>query len=191
MELKKTITSIFMVPTLKIPRNELKNNGFLNGYSRDNMREVQYDNAIYLLFRPTQVDKFREFLDSEYERTRDIIDDYDYPDGFVVVVYRLDQKYKDDYALVRQGKYSRTSSAFQEEFTKSVTIMVMGVEKEELSLQYRVFNKTEDLVSFWEKKFDVTFGPDQEIWHGFEEEKETLTTDTLKQFPREKVNQKG
>lgn len=191
MELKKTITSIFMVPTLKIPRNELKNNGFLNGYSRDNMREVQYDNAIYLLFRPTQVDKFREFLDSEYERTRDIIDDYDYPDGFVVVVYRLDQKYKDDYALVRQGKYSRTSSAFQEEFTKSVTITVMGVEKEELSLQYRVFNKTEDLVSFWEKKFDVTFGPDQEIWHGFEEEKETLTTDTLKQFPREKVNQKG
>ena len=31
-DIKRNITSIFMVPTLKIGREELENNGFINGY---------------------------------------------------------------------------------------------------------------------------------------------------------------
>ena len=94
MELKKTITSIFMVPTLKINRDKLKENGYLNGYMSDVRRDVQYQNAVYLLFQPSNLDKFREFLDDEYQRTKQLIDDYDYEDGFVVVVYTLDKKWK-------------------------------------------------------------------------------------------------
>ena len=90
MELKKTITSIFMVPTLKIDRDKLKENGYLNGYMSDVRRDVQYKDAVYLLFQPSNLDRFREFLINESERTRQLIDDYDYEDGFVVVVYTLD-----------------------------------------------------------------------------------------------------
>ena len=73
MEIKKTITSIFMVPTLKVPNGSLKANGFINGYVKDDRKEIQYEDSIYVLFKPVDLDKFREFLDNEYERTKSVI----------------------------------------------------------------------------------------------------------------------
>ena len=181
MDVKKTITSIFMVPTLKIPRGELQDNGFINGYIQDGNREMQYDGCIYLLFQPKNLDKFREFLDSEYERTKSIIDDYDYQDGYVVVVYQLDSKFKKDFMLIREGLYSRTSKDFQALFPKIIKIKKNGLQRDEISLQYRVFNKTEDLIKFWEDKLGVEFDDDQEVWHAFILEDEILNIEKLKQ----------
>ena len=73
MEIKKTITSIFIVPTLSIGKEKLVDNGFINGYIKDGRREIQYNNAVYLLFKPENLDKFKDFLDEEYERTKSII----------------------------------------------------------------------------------------------------------------------
>jgi hypothetical protein len=181
-ELKKTITTIFMVPTLKIPREALKINGFINGYVQDGSREVQYENCIYLLFKPRDLDKFREFLDNEYERTKDIIDDYDYTSGFVVVVYQLDTKFSKDFYLIRRSKYSKTSEQFQALFPKVVKILRNGLHKDEISLQYRVFNRTEDLIKFWEEKLGVEFDENQEVWNAFQEEKEILNIDKIKEY---------
>ena len=177
MEIRKTITSIFCVPTLKIPRDTLKhkNHNFINGYIKDVQHEMEYENCIFLLFQPSDLDMFREFLESEYERTKTVIDDYDYPEGFVVVVYKLDERFKSDFSLIKQGKYSKTSESFQALFPKVVQITTpSGLRRDELSLQYRIFNKTEDLVKFWEDKFGMTFSHNQEIWQGFIEEDETL-----------------
>lgn len=174
MEFQKTITSIFMVPTLKFSKGELVENGFLNGYSKDAGREVQYKNCIYLLFKPKNIDKFRLFLEKEYERTGAVVDDYDYEGGYVVVVYELDEKYEKDFNLVRKGKYSKTSKQFQELFSKIVKVVSNGLHKDNISLQYRIFNRTEDLVKYWEDKFDVQFDEEQEVWIGWDEEKETL-----------------
>lgn len=182
MEIKKTITSIFMVPTLGVPRGALVENGFINGYSKDDSKDVQYENSIYLLFKPKNLDKFREFLDSEYERTKAIVDDYDYEDGYVVVVYELDKKFSKDFDLVRKGKYSKTSKPFQALFPKVIKLVRNGLHKDEISLQYRVFNRTEDLVKFWEDKLDVEFDEDQEVWHGYVEEDEVLNIEKLKEY---------
>jgi len=186
MEIKKNITSIFMVPTLRFPKESLKNNGFINGYIRDEGKESQYENSVYILFRPENLDKFREFLDHEYERTKAVIEDYDYEDGFVVVVYQLDEKYKKDYELIKQGKYSKTSKAFQNEFPKSVKIVRDGVDKDEMSLQTRVFKKTEDLIDFWEEKLGINLkevmGNDYEVWDGFDESKEVLEINKIKEL---------
>jgi hypothetical protein len=181
MEVKKTVTSIFMVPTLNIPKDALKENGAINGYVKDGSREVQYENCIYLLFKPDDLDKFRVFLDSEYERTKAVIDDYDYGGGFVVVVYQLDKKFSKDFELIKQSKYSKTSAAFQALFPKVIKIKKNGLHKDEISLQYRVFNRTEDLIRFWEDKLGVEFDDDQEVWHAFEEENEILNIEKLKE----------
>jgi hypothetical protein len=185
MGIKKNITSIFMVPTLKVPKDALMSNGFINGYIKDIRKEDQYPNSIYLLFKPENLDKFREFLDSEYERTKTIIEDYDYEDGFVVVVYKLDEKYKNDFELVREGKYSKTSKDFQKIFPKIIKIVKNGLHKDELSLQYRIFNKSEDLVEFWQDKLGIDLelivGPDFEVWEGFDEPKEILELDKIKE----------
>lgn len=184
MEIKKNITSIFMVPTLKVPKDALRGNGFINAYVKDVRKEDQYDGCIYLLFKPENLDKFREFLDSEYERTKAVIEDYDYEDGFVVVVYKLDDKYKNDFVLVKQGRYSKTSKDFQKLFPKVIKITRNGLNKDEISLQYRIFNKAEDLVSFWEDKLGIDLveivGDDFEVWEGFDESKEILELDKIK-----------
>lgn len=181
MELKKTITSIFMVPTLRIGRDELKQNGFINAYLKDGGREVQYSNSIYLVFHPSNIDQFKVFLDNEYERTKAIIDDYDYEDGFVVVVYALDNKFKKDFELIKKGKYSKTSREFQALFPKVIKIRSNGLYKDEISLQYRIFNKTEDLRKYWEDKIGVEFDDSMEVWQGFIEENEILNIEKLKE----------
>ncbi len=175
-----------MVPTLKVPKDALRGNGFINAYVRDVRKEDHYDECIYLLFKPENLDKFREFLDNEYERTKAVIEDYDYEDGFVVVVYKLDDKYKNDFVLVKQGKYSKTSSQFQKLFPKVIKITRNGLNKDEISLQYRIFNKAEDLVSFWEDKLGIDLieivGDDFEVWEGWDESKEILELDKIKQL---------
>lgn len=181
MEIKKTITSIFMVPTLDIPKNSLKDNNFINGYIKDVNKEDHYEDAIYLLFKPKNVDKFREFLEKEYERTKSIIEDYDYEDGYVVVVYLLNTKFKEDYSLVQIGSYSKTSKDFQKSFPKTIRVTLPEGKKEEISLQYRIFNKTKDLAQFWEDKLGVAFDDDQELWHGFDEEEEVLDINKIKE----------
>lgn len=163
-----------MVPTLKVPKDALKNNGFINGYVKDDRRDDHYEGCIYLLFRPENLDKFREFLEEEYERTQNIIDEYDYEDGYVVVVYKLNEEFNNDYKLVKLGSYSKTSKNFQSLFPKVLKVTRYGLSKDQISLQYRIFNRTEDLIKFWEDKLGITFKNNYEVWDGFEEEKEIL-----------------
>ena len=181
MKLQKTIPSIFIVPTLSIGKDKLDDNGFVNGFIKDGEREVQYDNCIYLVFKPDNLNKFREFLDVEYERTKQILDDYDYPDGYVVIVYKLNSRLDSDIELIKQGKYSQTSEAFQKIFPKIVKVKKNGLMRDEISLQYRIFNKTEDLKKFWEEKLGVDFDDDMEVWSTFIEENETFTLTKIKE----------
>mgnify|MGYP000016728489 FL=1 len=180
MDIKKNITSIFIIPTLKFPKDVLKDNGFINGYIEDNRNDNQYKNAVYILFKPTDIDKFREFLDGEYERTKSIIEDYDYEDGYVVVVYKLNDSFTKDYELIKEGKYSKTSRKFQDEFPKSVKVVRNGLSKDEVSLQIRIFKKSPDLIDFWEDKIGVKFQTGYEVWEGWDKEKEILQIDKIK-----------
>jgi len=179
IEKKKTITSIFMVPTLKVDKIALREIGFINAYVADKNKEHCYEDSVYLLFKPKSLTKFREFLEDEYERTKDIIDEYDYEDGYVVVVYKLNPKFKKDFELIKEGKYSYTSKEFQALFSKIIKVKKGGLSRDEVSLQFRIFNKTADLVKFWEDKLGVEFDEDQEIWHGFVLENETLDIDKI------------
>lgn len=182
MEKKSTISTIFIVPPLSIDRLRLRDNGFLNAYIKDDMRDVQYENAVYLLFRPDNQNKFKLFLDDEYERTKNVIDDYDYEDGFVVMVYQLDPALKADYGLVKLGRYSKTSPTFQAKFPKVIKIKHNGLHRDEISLQYRIFNKTEDLKIFWEEKLGVDFDDTMEVWEGWLDENEILNIEKLKSY---------
>jgi hypothetical protein len=177
----RTIASIFVVPTLKINRDDLKENGYVNGYMSDIRRDAQYKNCVYLLFKPDNLDKFRGFLEKECERTKLLLDDYDYEDGFVVVVYTLDNKWKKDFALIKEGLYSKTSKEFQDLFPKVIKIMKNNLHRDEISLQHRIFRKSEDLRQYWEDKIDISFTDDMEVWEGFQIENETLDLDKIKQ----------
>ena len=185
MGFEYTVSTIFLVPTLKIDRENLRGNNFINAFIKDAMKEVSYDNAVYLVFAPKNIDRFKDFVDGEYERTQQIIEDYDYNlenKSFVVLVYSLDPRFDSDFDLIKRGKYSKTSKEFQEQFPKVVTNVQNGRQMDQLALSYHIFNKTEDLKKFWEEKIFLEFAPEMEVWEGFDEQKETLTEDKLKQL---------
>ena len=60
MNVKKTITAIFMLPTLKIDRKKLSDNYCLNAFIKDENQEIPYKDAIYVLFKPTNLDLFKD-----------------------------------------------------------------------------------------------------------------------------------
>jgi hypothetical protein len=173
-----------MVPTLKVPKDALKENGFINAYVQDLQTEELHKDSIYLLFKPENLEKFRQFLESEYERTKSIIEDYDYENGYVVVVYLLDKNYKKDFSIVRKGEYSKTSKEFQNLFPKVIKIIKDGLHRDELSLQYRIFVKSNDLVEYWEEKIGIGFTSKLEVWEGFDIENETLNINKIKEYAK-------
>ena len=44
----------------------------------------------------------------------------------------------------------------------------------EHSIQYRIFNKSQDLVEYWEDKIGSELDEDMELWGFFDTDKETL-----------------
>ena len=91
-------------------------------------------------------------------------------------------EYRKDFELVRKGQYSKTSKKFQKLFPSVVKIVKNNLHKDELSLQCRIFNKTPDLVEFWEKEFDMNFNEEWEVWRGWEEEEEILYIDKVRNY---------
>ena len=112
-----------------------------------------------------------------------MIDDYDYEDGYVVIVYKLDPEWRKDFANVKEGFYSRTSKEFQDLFPETIVVKrnKKQLPKKEKTLQHRVFTKSEELKEYWEEKIGITFSDDMELWDGFILENETLDLEKLKQ----------
>jgi len=173
MELKRTITSIFIMPTLGINRDKLTEHGFINAYSKM-IGDVDHENCIFILFKPSNPEKFQQFIDSEYERTDILISDSHIKD-YVILTYHLNVKYNKDFQLIRQGKYSKTSKEFQNLFPEKIKIK----NKEKLSIQFRIFNKTDDLRDYWEERTGIYLKEDMEMWDGYREEEETLNIEKL------------
>lgn len=180
---KITVSSIFMVPTLKIDEKYIKTHNFINGFSKDADKDEYDENVVFVLFKPKNMDSFQWFVDEEYDRTDAILEDYDIgTSGAVVLVYRLNSAFKADFDLVRQGKYSRTSKKFQELFKKTKTIVENGEHVDKMSLQWKIFTKAEDLRGFWEEEIGTRFKEDMEVWSEFSIEKETLTAEKIKEL---------
>ncbi|WP_338226783.1 hypothetical protein [Algoriphagus taiwanensis] len=136
---------------------------------------MECKDCIFLAFRPNNETEFMEFIEAEILRTKLFFRHYSYPCGIKMLVYKLDPRLSADFELVRKGRYSGTSKEYQALFPKTVTVKnIFGKKGEEISLQYRVFNKTADLKKFWEDRIGVQFLEDQELWPGMSIEKETF-----------------
>ena len=179
MKLTRSITTLFMVKPLGLTIEQVERHGFINAYINDVNQDYQYQDCVYLLFKPSDMDTFANFLELEKMRAN-VVDDYDYEGGYVVVVYKSDPNHKADLDLVKQGLYSKTSKQFQNLFPKVIKLMKNGKHRDEISLQYRIFNRTQDLINFWEEKLNVRFSSDQEVWEGFHIERETLNIENIK-----------
>ena len=177
---EKTITTIFIVPTLKIDREHLFNNKFINGFIADVDKDDYFEeDVVFLLFKPSNMEEFNNFLSSEYENNQLLIDDYDYESNYIVLVYQLDPELKDDFELIKQGKYSKVSSKFRNIFPKKLINFKDPEKKKTISIQHLVFNKNKILLDFWEQEFNTDLGDDAELWPEFNLKKEILDIEKI------------
>ena len=176
--MKKTNSTIFLVPTLKIGREVLIENGFLNAYIGDSTSNIIYEDSLYLLFKPEFPVRFGTYINREHKRTKSIIAEYDKKLGLSVVIYKLNDNYKADIELIKASKYSKTSKEFQDLFSKTVDIERDGRLIKEVSLQYRVFNKTPELIQYW-KENNIGHSAEKEIWYDFDEKAEIINQNIL------------
>lgn len=181
---EKTITSIFIIPTLSINRESLNEHNFINGYLGDVDNELYHElDVVFLLFKPKDKLKFNEFLERERERTKALIDDYNHGSKYVILVYCLDEHYKEDIKLIKQSRYSETSKEFQSIFPKKVRDFNNSVTKKMApSIQHMIFRKDKELSDYWEKELETFLisSNDLEVWPGFNGIKEILDIKTIK-----------
>lgn len=176
---KISATNIFIVPILGVKREKLIEMGFTEAFIKDGIKELEYENAVYLLFRAKNWGDFNLFVEKERERGAPIIDEYDYPDGWTVLVYKYPKKWEKDVKLITTGKYSQISKEFMSlhpRYKKSIS----GGENEE-TYQWLIRNKDQKVKDYWKKELDLNFEECDEVWH-FYGEREILTQDKLEKY---------
>lgn len=177
---KWTATNLFIVPLLGIGRPNLNVNGLENAFIKDEVKGIEYDNAVYLLFRPMNQERFEEFLGKERLRKARIIDEYDYEDGYTMLVYQYDPKWQFDVEIILSGKFSKTSKDYQETIPKTQRVTEkMGVFKDLLTIQHQVFKKDPNLAAYWNYEYGLEFEKDDEVWEYYPE-REFFTKEKLK-----------
>lgn len=168
----KTITTIFIVPTLGIEKATLNDNGFINGYLDDFNYDLDYEDVVYLLFKPEDLDSFKLFLEEIYKNNKLVIEDYNNEKDEIIVIFKLKEEFKEDYQNILTGKYSLTSEEFRNNFPK--TVIVDGIQKK--SLQTMIFDKDPKLARYWSNFLgsELVVDHNLELWPGLELKKEVL-----------------
>lgn len=164
-ELRKwKISNIFLVPLLKISRKVLRSNGFIDSYLYNKASEVEYPNVLHMLYKPTDMVSFNEFVEDNRDK---IVDEMDYEDH-VLITYSLPDKLENDYALIKNGSYSKVSEEFRSQISTS-----------RRTLQSLIFNKDPSLKKWWEEELDEKFDDEQEVWSVLNEEDETFKIENI------------
>lgn len=171
-EIKRlTTTTLFLLPVMGFEDKVLANNGFLNSYIGD-VDMPPEDCALFCLFQPIDTSAFNMWMDT-FEDV--ILYDYDYDDGYVVVVLKFPEAYKTDFKLVTEGKYSKTSREFQLKFPDKIVFEVEGKSFATEHPTYRVFNKNVELKNEIEEYYGVQLDKDTEFFPAFDNSKEILS----------------
>lgn len=135
-------STLFLMPILGIGWRDVKKLGFCNCYLRDvNKQEYEDMEVVMLLFQNKGDDKFRYFVEKEKARTPLFIDEYDYEEGYIVLVYEFPEELKEDYHKFKKGEYSKLSKEFLKKTPETTP------DKVRATVQYADGSTAEQMVS--------------------------------------------
>jgi hypothetical protein len=185
---KSTLTTILLLPAIGLSRRSLLKYGFINAYLADIDAEIKFKDCVYLLFRPDSIEKFEAFFLRE-RTSENFVTQYDYEGGYIVLVYSILDKFKEDYKIFLEGKYSQFSTEYRETFPKFVRVInpETGQQENQISLQFHIINKSAALKNMWEEELKVKFkdlGEDMEVWEKYNIHKETLDIEQIRKEQR-------
>ena len=118
--------------------------------------------------------RFNDFIVRIEEKGVYIIDEFDYPNDNILLVFKIPTIYLKDFKLILEGKYSKVSNTYKNSFPNTITI-----NKKPIScIQHLVCNKTEELKQEFEEFLGITFDQTQEYWSIYNKQKETFKNAT-------------
>lgn len=179
MKYQSTIATYFLVRPLGLCEKKeslllqssnagklVKKHGFQEAFFKDIEHTPVTKYPVYVLFKPTDMVSFGEFI--EEEKQLELIEDtYDYPGGYVVVVYKFPEIYQKDYDLIKEGRYSEVSADF-----KSIFPQISS--DQNVTIFHLIFNKHPELRKRIEEDLGSPISDDTELWHLPNLQKETL-----------------
>jgi hypothetical protein len=164
----KTVTDStrFLLRGVGLLKPELAQYGFINAYIDDVDHEPHYKDCLYLLFKPVDIQALEFFIEEQREeRTPRLVEEYDHPGGYVVIVYKFPAKYMEDYRLFLEGKYSKFSDDYKGLFPMERTGMTKkNIPTKEPSFYDLIFNRRDEMRNVLEEKLDVILDPGSEYW---------------------------
>jgi len=169
---RRTDATRFLLRGIGLDKGRLEALGFINAYIDDKNHDPHYEDSLYLLFQPKDLSLLEKFLRQERERTHLLLEEYDYPRGYVVAVYKFPSEFMREYRLFFQGKYSQFSEKYISLFP--MTRKKDGKLGENPTFWDHVFHKSKYMREYWESKLDVVLDEDSEYWSIPNREKETL-----------------
>lgn len=181
---KISATNLFITPLLNLGRPNLIKLGFVDAFMKDELREIEYERSVYLLFKPINIEEFNLFTEEQRESNAPIIDEYDYG-KWTILVYKLPKKFEDDYEKILQGKFSHVSEEYKKAIPKWYRIGENGAYVDKMNIQHMAFEKSDELKKYWKDELDLTITNSDEHWHHYFE-REVLNKETLKRIEDDK-----
>lgn len=169
-----TVTTVFVLPILKIGRKKLDSVGFIEAFLFNGEEQMVYDNCVHLLFRPSNMSKFNIFIEDEKEGGAEIVDENDYSDKLVLLTYKLPARFKEDIHKIWLGKYSTVSKEYRSAIPSTVKTEIDGILVTHPSAQHMVFDKHPALRRQLENELQVQLPLDSEVWTKPNIDKETF-----------------
>lgn len=167
LETNQTNTSIFLLPPLQI---NIDYSIFWNAYLSDDhhvIAEEDDQHLLYCLFKPDGDGKFEKLI-VELENKDIIVEDYDYDNGFCVLVLKFPKQYNADFNLILEGKYSQTSKFFKSLFPMYIEEVGEDGKIIKIPTIYNgVFNKGKELRKEIEEYFGIDMEDCAEYWPHF------------------------
>ena len=134
--------------------------GMENAFLEDEMNEEYTGDLLFILLHPTHTDILDVLIAQQEQNNINFIGEYDYPDGYVVLVYAIPEEMKSDFIKFKEGKYSEMSLKYKELFDYTVT----RNGKPEKSLQFMVLYKDKEFKDNLEGYLGVTIDNNSELW---------------------------
>lgn len=192
-------STIFLLNPLDLDKQRLDKIGFKGTYLNDEYNKTEYENPVFILFKPENVFNFQVFVDAEYDRvnkhtgSKDLRGDYNRGDGEVVLVYEF--PFAEDYQRFITGKYSEFSEEIIKTYPKTIKFKKGDNEVTLLGIPYRIITKDKEsqellteaygdnflvhqpiltMAEMLEDRYGTPFTEDMELWTLPNIEKETL-----------------
>lgn len=158
----ETISTVFLLPGIEIKNNikdQFYNFGFKNTFLTCPPLTYPFE-VLFLLFKPVDIDLDFIRFGEELHRNPNFLETIDGGGNKVLFVYRIPKRYRHDYQLFLQGKYSKTSADFKKCFVmeqfkldaNGKPVLEKGRYVKEYTDFYHIFNRTDFIKSIWNER---------------------------------------